>query len=238
MVDAVARTISRHILDGTYPPGSRLPSVRALAEAHDVNVSTIQRVLAQLEERRLVRAHDRSGVEVRDVRRSGGTSTWPLVLERASVDPGPAVELLRDALAIRRMLAAEVLRGIAARPREEYEATLRSAMETLAEEVARDEPSPDRLLEADCEVLRTLLVAARRPAILGILNDLQSMIAATPVLVESFYRDPSAILRSWQAVSTLLAMGGVDDSALGLVQSTLITIDEGTIDAFVQRLRR
>ncbi len=60
VADAVARALSLEILEGRLAPGSRLPSVRALADEHGVNVSTIQRALTRLQEHRLVFAHDRS----------------------------------------------------------------------------------------------------------------------------------------------------------------------------------
>ena len=37
------------IVSGTFPPGSRLPSVRELAEQAGVNPNTMQRALSQLE---------------------------------------------------------------------------------------------------------------------------------------------------------------------------------------------
>ena len=42
------------IVTGTYPPASRLPSVRELAEEAAVNPNTMQRALSELENRGLV----------------------------------------------------------------------------------------------------------------------------------------------------------------------------------------
>jgi len=236
VVDAVVQSISRQILSGTITPGSRLPSVRALATEHGVNVSTIQRALTRLQERRLVRAHDRSGVEVCDVRRTGGASLWPLVLEQAQLEPAPAINLLRDALAIRRLLAREVLRNLAARPYDTYGAALRQATAALATEIATGTRSPERLLELDGEILRTMLVAAERPAILGIFNDVQSMITTSPVLVGSFYRDPAAVLQAWEALGQMLALGLADTAVIASIQSTLADIDETIVAAFTKAL--
>ena len=41
--------LTRLIVSGEYPPGSRLPSVRELAEQAGVNPNTMQRALSQLE---------------------------------------------------------------------------------------------------------------------------------------------------------------------------------------------
>ena len=42
--------LTRRIIVGAYPPGSRLPSVRELAAEAGVNPNTMQRALAQLEQ--------------------------------------------------------------------------------------------------------------------------------------------------------------------------------------------
>ena len=46
--------LTRRIITGVYPPGSRLPPVRELAAQAGVNPNTMQRALAQLEAEGLV----------------------------------------------------------------------------------------------------------------------------------------------------------------------------------------
>jgi len=45
----LAENLTRRIVSGQYPPGSRLPAVRELAQEAGVNPNTMQRALAQLE---------------------------------------------------------------------------------------------------------------------------------------------------------------------------------------------
>ena len=45
----LSQQLTRRIITGVYPPGSRLPSVRELAAEAGVNPNTMQRALAQLE---------------------------------------------------------------------------------------------------------------------------------------------------------------------------------------------
>ena len=45
----LAQLLTRRIIAGIYPPGSRLPPVRELAAEAGVNPNTMQRALAQLE---------------------------------------------------------------------------------------------------------------------------------------------------------------------------------------------
>ena len=49
------------ILSGTYPPGSKLPSVRDLASQAAVNPNTMQKALAELERSGLVYSQRTSG---------------------------------------------------------------------------------------------------------------------------------------------------------------------------------
>lgn len=60
----IADDISVAIADGTYPPGSRLPSERDLAEKFNVSRPTIREAMIALEMRELVEARKGSGVYV------------------------------------------------------------------------------------------------------------------------------------------------------------------------------
>ncbi len=57
----LCRQITRRILTGVYPPGSRLPSVRELAAEAGVNPNTMQRALAQLEQSGLAESNRTAG---------------------------------------------------------------------------------------------------------------------------------------------------------------------------------
>lgn len=47
-MDELLADLMKKIKDGTYPPGSQLPSGRALADQYDVSQSTISRAVARL----------------------------------------------------------------------------------------------------------------------------------------------------------------------------------------------
>lgn len=53
--------IELRIFSGQYAPGSRLPSVRDIAQEASVNPNTMQRALSKLEEDELVITHRTSG---------------------------------------------------------------------------------------------------------------------------------------------------------------------------------
>lgn len=52
----LSQQLTRRIITGVYPPGSKLPSVRELAAEAGVNPNTMQRALAQLEQDGLAKA--------------------------------------------------------------------------------------------------------------------------------------------------------------------------------------
>ncbi|RKI68439.1 GntR family transcriptional regulator [bacterium 1xD42-67] len=57
----LSQQLARRIVTGTYPPGSRLPSVRELAAEAGVNPNTMQRALSHLEQEGLARADRTAG---------------------------------------------------------------------------------------------------------------------------------------------------------------------------------
>ncbi|MFJ8852330.1 GntR family transcriptional regulator [Streptomyces sp. NPDC102437] len=62
----IAATITGRIADGTYAPGSRVPSVVEIAAEWDVAASTAQKVLAALKAEGLVRSEVGLGTFVAD----------------------------------------------------------------------------------------------------------------------------------------------------------------------------
>ena len=53
--------ITRRIVAGTYPPGSRLPSVRDLAAEAGVNPNTMQRAMSEMERQGLLHSQRTAG---------------------------------------------------------------------------------------------------------------------------------------------------------------------------------
>ncbi|MGC4856059.1 winged helix-turn-helix domain-containing protein [Micromonospora sp. DT4] len=63
-MDELLDDLRGKIKDGTYPPGSQLPSGRALADSYDVSHSTIQRAVATLREQGVLVGRPGRGVFV------------------------------------------------------------------------------------------------------------------------------------------------------------------------------
>ncbi len=220
--DGLADQLSLDILRGDLAPGARLPSVRELARQHQVSASTVQRVLMSLEARGLVHAQDRSGVTVLDPRRHASLSVWPLLAQHADAAPGLGFRLLDDVLATRRTLALDVLKGVLNGNLEEAERVLGPEIDAFVDLAEDAEPSV--LCAAEHELLRSVLVLAERPAVLGILNGIERVFGAVPALVEALYRDPSGAVAAWNGLRMLL--GQPDPlSMLPMIEAALSAAD-------------
>lgn len=68
-MDELLDDLLSKIKDGTYPPGSQLPSGRALADEYDVSQSTISRAVARLRQQGVLVGRPGRGVFVTESRR-------------------------------------------------------------------------------------------------------------------------------------------------------------------------
>jgi len=238
--DALADQLSLDILRGALAPGSRLPSVRELARAHSVSASTVQRVLMVLEARGLVRARDRSGVVVLDPERHTSLSTWPLLVGHAHANPDLAMRLLRDVLATRRTLAIDVVQGIVTHDLAGARATLEPLVLAFVQAAEAPDRVPLALCDAEHDLLRTVLIVARRPAVLGILNGIEQVLRASPVLVDALYAEPDLAVGAWSGLLSLMDSGPVDAdqmaSLLPVLEATLEAADERALDVVAATL--
>ena len=103
---SVAEQIQARILDGTYRPGERLPGERELALELHVNRSSVREALKKLEELRLVRIHQGSGIRVRNLEGASLEMIPQMLLGAGHLDRG----LLRDLLELRELFVLGVLR--------------------------------------------------------------------------------------------------------------------------------
>lgn len=91
----VAAVLSSAIKDGTYPPGSRLPSRAELADEFDVAPMTIQNALRELRDEGMIVSRQGSGVFVRTDQPQGEPAGYVRlgrdVLVYACVECGAAV---------------------------------------------------------------------------------------------------------------------------------------------------
>jgi GntR family transcriptional regulator, transcriptional repressor for pyruvate dehydrogenase complex len=117
--DQVFRALADGILSGSYEPGEKLPTQRALAAELGVNMASVREAVKRLEQLRLVEVRHGDAMRVRDWREHGGLDVIAHVLFRAgAVDLGTLESLLEA----RRLMLREAAR-LAAERRSAEQAT-------------------------------------------------------------------------------------------------------------------
>lgn len=107
--DGIARGIGALVTDDALPAGTRLPTVRELADALDVSPTTVGDAWQILRRHRIIDTAGRRGSFVREVAQGSGVRYWrvPATGEAIKIDLGsgvPDTRLLPDPLAAMRSL--------------------------------------------------------------------------------------------------------------------------------------
>jgi DNA-binding FadR family transcriptional regulator len=229
--ERIEQVLAERILRGEYPPGVRLPPVRALAKAFEVTPATLQRALARLERTGLVVAKQGSGITVLDPYEASDLSLLPVWLRVLEDRPEAAASLLGDFLEIRRLMAVRLL--------VRHRARLIAHAETLAESARKLAEAPrDDLIAvaaADLGFARALIRATGNVAALAVLNTVGRVLHDVPDVAEAMYADLDQNLASMQ---TVVAALGEEPGVLGAtVDDALSRIDGLTVARYLERLR-
>jgi DNA-binding FadR family transcriptional regulator len=123
--DQVFARLCEAILGGSYAPGERLPTQRALAADLGVNIASVREAVKRLEQLRLVEVRHGDAMRVLDWRVSGGLEALALI---ESVDVSVATALFEA----RRLLLSEAARLAAQRRSAEQSATLAELARAVA----------------------------------------------------------------------------------------------------------
>lgn len=232
-VHRIADALCEQIVDGTLPPHSRVPPVRALAERFDVNIATIQRVLARLEVLELIEVRHGSGATVRELSRSAGIELMPITLA-SERDPKRAGQLLADFLELRRVVAVQVvLRRVAGRRRFDVR-ELEAALARLRETIALD-PADHRAISSDeVQVSRTLILAVDHTAAVYVLNVLERLMSSNDDLLQACYQDAAEGADFWEQLVQLVARPASLGQHLDTLDAAMRAIDERTVRRFVK----
>ena len=122
VAEEIAEQLRSLILNGQYPPGSKLPPERELSKRLRVNRASLREALKKLEHLGLVRIRQGDGTRVQNFMETGGIELVQHLLPLASGKP----ELIRDLLEFRRIFGRELARLAAARAGKEQMARLRA----------------------------------------------------------------------------------------------------------------
>ena len=163
--DQVFRILAEGILSGSYVPGEKLPTQRALAAELGVNMASVLEAVKRLEQLRLVEVRHGDAMRVRDWRAHGGLDVVAHVLFRTGgLDRGTLDSLLEA----RRLMLREAARLAAERRTSEQAKRLEEMAARLkdpaAEETAQtlDWAFMSELTEAAGNVVFTLIMNSIR----------------------------------------------------------------------------
>lgn len=111
VAEEIAEQLRGLILNGQYPPGSKLPPERELSKRLRVNRASLREALKKLEHLGLVRIRQGDGTRVQNFMETGGIELVQHLLPLGGGKP----ELIRDLLEFRRLFGREIARLAAAR---------------------------------------------------------------------------------------------------------------------------
>ena len=227
--ERIDRSITRAILRGTYPPGTHLPTLRTLAEEHEVNLSTMQRALARLERRGLITARQGSGLLVNDPHEVGDLSLVADWLAVTADDPARAAAILADLLDVRRAIAARLI--------VRHRLAVLDALGDLVEGAASLVGLPlEGVWQADVAVARAVVGATGNAVAGAVLTTVLRVLDELPVLVAAMYAEPETNAASMLEVGAALRDGGPDLGAR--IEAAMAMVDERTVARFRDLLAR
>jgi GntR family transcriptional regulator, transcriptional repressor for pyruvate dehydrogenase complex len=196
VVDAVADRLRGEILAGRLRPGTRLPSERELSLALGVNRLTLRASLARLEALGLITTRHGAGTVVASWRERAGLEMLGTLVKGLKVADPAWHELVRSALEIRRILAAEAV-ALAA---ERHTVDDIDAIVTCAQVLREHVDDPIAFARADLAFMRSVCKAARNVGLELLLNTFARWPDEHPQLVAVLYDDCESSVTLYQGV--------------------------------------
>lgn len=238
VMEEVCRSLLGAILDGTHPPGARLPSERELSAGLGASRVAVREALRRLQEWRIVECRRGSGTTVLPRRHWTGMALGASLAQALSGgEPEGGVGLVQDGLALRRSLLVEMIeRGaprLAGRCLDRPRELVRRAWAQRADLVA--------FLQEDREVIPLLLEEAGLYASLWTLNSLADPYLKTMEVLLGRFTVPASYLPAMNTMIAALEIGdGVEaHRALGRFLDDLDESVRASLPAALKRrLRR
>lgn len=223
----IVEQLRDEILSGRIQPGEFLPAERALAETLAVNRLTVRQAIARLEALGLVRAHHGRGTLVLDFRRTAGLGLLTDLMTARRRDAHFPLDLLRDLLEVRRLLAVEVV-ALAAERRTEDD--LRDLRVLVAGQQARV-ADPVAFARGDIAFTRRLVQVCRNVAMELLFNTVAAFVDAHPDVAQAIFAAPAENAAQYVGVLFLIEGGRAGD-ARALVRAALDDLDGKTVARF------
>lgn len=204
VAEEVAEQLRSLILNGQYPPGSKLPPERELSKRLKVNRASLREALKKLEHIGLVRIRQGDGTRVQNFMETGGIELVQHLLPLAGGKP----ELIRDLLEFRRIFGRELARLAAARASKDRDGL--GKLRAIAEKAAQA-PGAAELFDLDFEFYVALAQLSGNQVMLLLINTVRDGVRGfTPLLanlaapgdaVRTHHRDLIAAIENNDAVA-------------------------------------
>jgi GntR family transcriptional regulator, transcriptional repressor for pyruvate dehydrogenase complex len=205
LVERVTEQIAFRIASGTYPPGEKMPSVRALAKELNINPSTVQVILGRLQETGFIEVNPGVGFLVRDIQLVGGIETWRYLFRFSQQLPDLATRMLADLLRTRSTLMDTAVRSIARDPEAHDLGPVRHTADPLEVLAGEDDGSYEfmvRFADAKLQAVRTTIAAAGHQVALAVINSVGQVFFEVPTVVRALHDDPTFHVALWRAFIT------------------------------------
>ena len=199
--DRVAEAIRRTIFDGRLPPGASLPPERTLAERFRVTRNTVREALRHLEQLRLVRIRQGSGVTVQDYLATAGIE---LVSTLVAPEHGASKALLADLLEARAVVGRAICRHAVDAFGRSALGPLEQAVERFSAVATRPSPDPRELQVLDFDVQNQLVRAGGNQVFVLLHNSLRHVYERVAHLFTPVVAEPRALDRHYRALVTAL----------------------------------
>ncbi len=221
----VFEALAADLLRGRYPAGSRLPPERELALRFGASRSTVREAIRRLESLGLLKARRGSGLEVKDLFRSGSISLLPAWLRVGAPGVAPAV-LLQELLRLRRLLLVEVVRMCSLYAKPEGIAAARVLL-GAAWALRADRPA---FLRADYDLAHGLTSASGFAPAEWLLNAFEEGYVDMASTIADGFSTPRDYHRSWTtALDAMLAHDA--DRAIEVVRKYLERHDDKLLES-------
>ena len=223
ITEKLFRTLRDELLAGRWEAGDRLPSERALAEAHGVNRVSVRGAVGRLVSLGLVTVKRGDGIRATGVREAGSIDLIGHLLEASQRRDVP-LDVVRDLLEVRRMVAAEAVALACERATEQDLQRLKQ----LAAQQAGRMGDLEAFREGDVVFARAVLAAGGNMALQLLLNTIERFYAARPEVGDALLADPTVTVASYYATLSLVEAGD-PDRARTVVREALEPVDEAAI---------
>jgi DNA-binding FadR family transcriptional regulator len=205
--DRIFIDLLRRIVGGAHPPGSALPSERALTASLQVNRHVVREALKRLEQVGLVRISQGGATRVLDFRQSAGLDLLALIAEHADALEG-VEPLLAAGLEMRAGIGTDVVRLAAARATPAQRAEITAQAQTLATAA-----TPAEVLSADRRFWQLVLDAAGNLAYQLAFNSLIRAVDAIPAFSAGWLARELSAGDHRRPIANAIAAGDPDAAA-------------------------